>query len=384
MAKILVIEDETILRNEVVEWLTLEGYGVVEAVDGLTGIAAALHHLPDLIVCDILMPHVDGYGVLLEIHSHSTTSGIPFIFLTAKAAQDEIRKGMDLGADDYITKPFTRLALLHAIEARLAKKQMQSQAHQQALAQLQQALTQANEHGLFRAKLLSMFSHDFANSLTSILMTNSPLRNYSDKMDANRRQVQLNRIESSVNLLLQMLDDLLIIAQVETGGLTFTPNPVNVPSFFQRLATDCQAIYGDRCQLLLESQKNHIEAIDVRLLRLIAANLIAHAVKTSPKGSTVRFLLESTPENCILTAHDQSMNTTLPERQRFLTALQQHSDPATLAILGLDLAVAKEAVALQGGSIQVASQPEGGTTITVTLPIQQQTNVINERKLVGD
>lgn len=370
MTKILVIEDETVLRNEIVEWLTLEGYSVVEAEDGLAGIAAALHHLPDLIVCDILMPQVDGYGVLLEIHAHSATSGIPFIFLTAKVAQDEIRKGMDLGADDYITKPFTHLALFSAIEARLAKKQMQSRDHQQALAQLQQALTQANEHSLFRAKLLSMFSHDFANSLTSILMTNSLLRNYSDKMDANRRQVQLNRIESSVNLLLQMLDDLLLIAQVETGGLTLTPNLVNVPSFFERLTTDCQVIYGDRCQLVLESQKDHIEAIDVRILRLIAANLIAHAIKTSPKGSRVRFLLESTAENCTLTVHDQSINTTLPERQRFLTALQGHSDPATIAILGLDLAVAKEAVALQGGSIQVATQPEGGTTITVTLPIQ--------------
>lgn len=383
MTKILVIEDEAILREEIGEWLLLEGYTAVVAEDGMVGVEAAFRHLPDLIVCDILMPHLDGYGVLLEIHSNPATVEIPFIFLTAKAAHAEIRKGMDLGADDYITKPFTRLELLQAIEARLAKKNKQTQVHQYELTQLQQALTQANEHAPLRAKLISMFTHDFANSLTSILMTNSLLRSYVDGMEPTRRLGHLNRIESSVHLLLQMLDDLLIIAQIETGKLTLTPTMVNVHKFLQDIEENCHVIYGTRCQLLLESRKSDMLWIDTRLLRLIATNLLTHAIRSSPKGGTVRFLLDSNSEECILTIQEQ--NTTISEADclRIFTILQQHSNVDNVAVVGLELAIVKQAVSFQGGSIQFNSQSGVGTTITVNIPTLQDEDVINDRKLLG-
>jgi signal transduction histidine kinase len=383
MVNILVIEDEPILRDEIVEWLILEGYNVFFASDGRTGVDAALSHLPDLIVCDILMPQVDGYNVLLEVHTHPATVNIPFIFLTAKAAQDEIRKGMDLGADDYITKPFTRLTLLHAIEARLAKKRLQTEANQQAITQLQHALTQASDHNILKAKLLAMFSHDFANSLTSILMVSSLLRNHIDLMDANRRQTQLNRIESSVHLLLHMLDDLLVIAQVETGAFNQTPAFIPVQPFFQRLQSDCRTIYGDRCRLQLESQNKEIVGIDPRLLHLIASNLITHAIKVSPKGSMISFVLDGRPTECVITIYDQDTNLPDPERQRFFTALQQPATVDTIAILGLELAVVKEAVAFYGGSIQLGDQGEAGATITIIIPILESTSEINSARIIG-
>ena len=122
MPKILIIEDETFLRHEVVEWLILEDYEALSAQDGVVGIETALREQPDLIVCDITMPRLDGYSVLSEIRGNSTTANTPFIFITARAAQDCIRKAMDLGADDYITKPFTRLEFLQAIQILLTKK----------------------------------------------------------------------------------------------------------------------------------------------------------------------------------------------------------------------------------------------------------------------
>jgi len=383
MVNILVIEDEPILRDEIVEWLILEGYNAFFASDGRTGVDAALSHLPDLIVCDILMPQVDGYNVLLEVHAHPATVNIPFIFLTAKAAQDEIRKGMDLGADDYITKPFTRLTLLHAIEARLAKKRLRTEANQQAITQLQHALTQASDHNILKAKLLAMFSHDFANSLSSILMVSSLLRNHIDLMDTNRRQTQLSRIESSVHLLLHMLDDLLVIAQVETGAFNQTPAFIPVQPFFQRLQSDCRTIYGDRCRLQLESQNKEIVGIDPRLLHLIASNLITHAIKVSPKGSMISFVLDGRPTECVITIYDQDTNLPDPERQRFFTALQQPATVDTIAILGLELAVVKEAVAFYGGSIQLGDQGEAGATITIIIPILESTSEINSARITG-
>lgn len=122
MTKILVIEDESLLRTEVLDWLTFEGYTSIGAEDGIAGVEAAFRTMPDLIISDITMPKLDGYGVLLELHSNPVTSRIPFIFVTARAAHEDVRKGMSAGADDYITKPFTRRELLEAVESRLQKK----------------------------------------------------------------------------------------------------------------------------------------------------------------------------------------------------------------------------------------------------------------------
>jgi CheY-like chemotaxis protein len=97
MPKILVIEDETILREEVAEWLTLEDYEAITAENGMAGLEAAFRLRPDLIACDITMPLLDGYGVLLELNTNPATADIPFIFVTARAAHEDMRRGMDLG-----------------------------------------------------------------------------------------------------------------------------------------------------------------------------------------------------------------------------------------------------------------------------------------------
>ncbi|RMA58704.1 response regulator [Ulvibacter antarcticus] len=121
MKTVLIIEDDTALRENTAELLELEKYNVYTAPNGKIGVELAGIHKPDIIVCDIMMPELDGYGVLERISGNPATSHIPFIFLTAKTEHKEIRKGMDLGADDYITKPFEEDELLSAIESRLAK-----------------------------------------------------------------------------------------------------------------------------------------------------------------------------------------------------------------------------------------------------------------------
>lgn len=119
--KILIIEDDTVMRENTAEILELASYEVKTAPNGKAGSAAAREWLPDLIVCDIMMPELDGYGVLHVLTRDPKTASIPFIFLTAKAEKSEMRKGMELGADDYLTKPFEDTELLNAIEARMKK-----------------------------------------------------------------------------------------------------------------------------------------------------------------------------------------------------------------------------------------------------------------------
>jgi CRP-like cAMP-binding protein len=124
MKKILLIEDNPEVRENTSEILSLANYNVLSAENGKIGVDLALKEKPDLIICDIMMPELDGYGVLHILSKNEQTANIPFIFLTAKTEKTDIRKGMNLGADDYLTKPFDDTDLLNAIETRLRKSAM--------------------------------------------------------------------------------------------------------------------------------------------------------------------------------------------------------------------------------------------------------------------
>ena len=123
MKKILVIEDNLEVRENIAELLELSGYEVSEAAHGKIGVKMALEHLPDLIICDVMMPVLDGHGTLKILQNNPKTQQIPFVFLTAKAEKEDFRTGMNLGADDYITKPFTDIELLEAVALRLDKQE---------------------------------------------------------------------------------------------------------------------------------------------------------------------------------------------------------------------------------------------------------------------
>lgn len=121
MKKILLIEDNDDIRDNTAEILELSNYEVIVAENGKVGVAKAIEHEPDLIICDIMMPVLDGYGVLHAVHKNENIKNTPFIFLTAKTERNDFRKGMELGADDYITKPFDGTELLNAVDSRLKK-----------------------------------------------------------------------------------------------------------------------------------------------------------------------------------------------------------------------------------------------------------------------
>ncbi|MEM9154047.1 MAG: response regulator [Cyanobacteria bacterium P01_F01_bin.33] len=120
--KILIIEDEHAVRENIVDCLTLNDYEVFDTDDGYRAIELATQFQPDLILCDIMMPTVDGYNVLLALQQNPKTAAIPFIFLTAMAERNDQRLGMELGADDYLIKPFTFDELLQAVKTRLQKR----------------------------------------------------------------------------------------------------------------------------------------------------------------------------------------------------------------------------------------------------------------------
>src|SRR5881394_3324802 len=126
MKKILVIEDEPEMRRNITTLLRYYDYKPVAAENGRAGIEAARREKPDLILCDVMMPELNGYGVLQALQADASLARIPFIFLTAKGEKDDLRSGMNLGADDYLTKPVANADLVRAIEARLRRSQQQA------------------------------------------------------------------------------------------------------------------------------------------------------------------------------------------------------------------------------------------------------------------
>ena len=148
MTTILIIEDETAIRELISELLILEGFDVAEAVNGREGIAIAQSVLPDLIICDVMMPEIDGHGVLQALQKNPQTVSIPFIFLTAKGTRQDVRYAMNLGADDYLIKPFANDELLEVIQIRLRKKEIINQQYIEKLEENKEKISHLLYHDL--------------------------------------------------------------------------------------------------------------------------------------------------------------------------------------------------------------------------------------------
>ncbi len=189
MTKILVIEDQESVRLNLVEMLEAEDYDVVGAQNGMIGALWALDHLPDLIICDVMMPELDGYGVIATLRHDPATTTIPFIFLTAKADKSDLRQGMELGADDYLTKPFTRAELLGAIAMRFTKQEAITQQytaeHQRAEA-LQQKVEELHQVAGAQDELVNKFQQDLRDALPKLNMAILILKNIPAGVNRDR------------------------------------------------------------------------------------------------------------------------------------------------------------------------------------------------------
>lgn len=171
MTQILVIEDDPLVRNNLEDILTLEDFQVISARNGVEGLEKAKQHLPSLIICDIMMPELDGYGVVRALREDPNTQDIPFIFLTAKADRTDQREGMNLGADDYLTKPFLPQDVINAIKSRLARHafgKLQNQIQAQKRETLERQIDEQSQISELKEGLLTQLTEDLREPLSNI------------------------------------------------------------------------------------------------------------------------------------------------------------------------------------------------------------------------
>ncbi|MBW4647203.1 MAG: response regulator [Kastovskya adunca ATA6-11-RM4] len=189
MVKILVIEDDALVRENIQEILELEDFATITAADGFLGLQLAKAEIPDLIICDVMMPRLDGYGLLAALRQNATTNSIPLIFLTAKADRSELRQGMELGADDYLTKPFTPSELLRAIAARLEKQTNVMQHYSQErhrVEKLQRKIQESQKIAHIKENLLKKLSQDLRDPVSNINMAIYLLKNSTSPAERDR------------------------------------------------------------------------------------------------------------------------------------------------------------------------------------------------------
>lgn len=362
MNKILVIEDEELVREGIVLILSVNGFDVFQAENGRIGVELALKEIPDLIISDIMMPELDGYGVIEAVRSHEETSGIPFLFLSAKADQSDIRQGMNLGADDYLTKPFQLEELLKAVRVRLQRSTSEK------------AKTQEKINTL-RTNLSFALPHELLTPLNGILGLSKLLKEcYSDFTQEDACEM-LEEIHISGQRLHRLVQNFLLFSRLEilsrdpSASEQFTSSSSHsAVDIIETSATSVASRFNriKDLQLLLEDAP---VIIAPEHLSKIVEELSDNAFKFSRNNMPVviRTWIDGPQFYIAISDKGRGMS---PEEIRQIGGYmqfgrQEHEQQGA----GLGLAISKKIAHFCNGALNINADPDTGTTCTVQLAI---------------
>ena len=359
--KILVVEDEQALRNDIAAFLTYEGFEVLEAENGLSGINQARTYLPDLIVCDIMMPEVNGFEMLTALQKESQTAGIPFIFVTARTDKADRRRGMDQGAYDYITKPFSVEELLRSVKARLDTIDNVKHIIDDTIPDEQENIT------------LSL-PDNLRTPLTSLLSYSELLRDKADHLDRGQIADLGQCVHSTAESLSQMIENYLALAQIEiiannperSGPIKI--NPLRNPKSLIEEYAACTGRKHDReADLVLDIDEVQTVQIGESYVRKIINELVENALKCSLPETPVTITFGLEDDQAVLRVRDQGHG--MPSQA--ISNLNTYSDFDRMLYADKDneigMAVVRRIVELHQGDIQIDSDPDHGTTVTIRL-----------------
>lgn len=359
--KILVIEDAPALRQDIVEMLRFEGFGVYHASDGAEGVELAKRHLPDLIVCDIMMPHMDGYTVLQILRDDETTATIPFIFLTAKTERADMRLGMGMGADDYLIKPFIASELLDAINARIGKQRVIDAAVQKKVEAL-------------RANIMTALPHELRTPLNTII-------GFSDMIVADAHRVERDRIvewashiSADAQRLYRLVENYLLYVRAELiardeqesaeARQNVLSHPMTIVAFQASHRFGAAEREGDLQMDLCDDVPVHI--VDHDLVKIID-ELIDNALKFSEAGQPVKLRAYVEADRLVLVVADQGRGMSAAQIATIGAYVQFERRFYEQQGSGLGLVICERLLEIYGGDMQIESEPGAWTRVNVRL-----------------
>jgi len=356
MSKILVIEDDEDLRSGIIDLFTEEGYEVISAENGRLGIEAAKKHLPDLIVSDILMPEVDGFGVYKELQNDTAASSIPFIFLSARADNSDIRYGMNLGADDYLTKPYKADELIAAVSSRLAKQSY-----------IDKKLDQLHTN------IARSLPHEMRIPLVSVIGFSQLILDHPEELNMSEILDMVSKIRKSGVNLLNIIRKFLLFNELEIinadkSELRKYPGDSNVPSK--------EAIYSFASYIAGENNRRkdlvmNLCETDIKMnyehLKFIAEELVKNACRFSEPGTTINLETRIVENNFFLEITDSGIGMTSKQIQEIGVLKQFERGKYFQDGLGLSLGVIGRILDIYDGSMEIQSEKEKFTKVIIKI-----------------
>jgi signal transduction histidine kinase len=371
--RILVVDDNADLRDYLVQLLR-DRYTVETAVDGLAALAAARGRKPDLILSDVMMPELDGFGLLRAVRADPDLRDVSVILISARAGEESTVEGLEVGADDYLAKPFAARELLARIQT-----QIELAHHRRELAELNRLLTGINQE-LARATqaktdFLSMMTHELRTPLNAIMGFSEVLIEGKGGAVNERQMRYLRHIHDGGQHLLTLINDLLDLSKVEAGLLDVVPEPCDPVDLVSTAITTLQQVAANK-QVTLGLDPDHgaVPRLVADPLRVTQAlyNLLSNAIKFTPaKGRVSVSITQPGADRLRITVRDTGPGIP-PEAignlfKRFSQlANARGAGPGT----GLGLALTKQLVELMGGEVGVESTVGVGSSFFVELPIR--------------
>jgi two-component system, sensor histidine kinase and response regulator len=366
MAKILVIEDEIDLRENLLDLLEAEGFEAIGAENGRVGVQCAQALNPDLILCDVLMPELDGHGVLTALRQSPATALTPFIFLTAKGTPDDFRTGLRLGADDYITKPYQQAELIEAVRTRLAKQAAIRSCQQTAVNQLEQRIQELQQSNLIKDDFLSVASHELRGPMTNIKLAIQILQ----KMPRDDRQQRyLDLLQAECSREISLLNDLLDLQRLEVDVSLPSLELIDLQDWLAAIIAPFEIRAQERQQQLQVTVDPDLGSFltEPTDLRRILNELLNNACKyTAPGGKICFDIRGKTTLHIVVSNMAEIPQADLPHLfERFYRS--SSTDRWQQGGTGLGLALVKKLLERLSGTIDVSSR-NGWTQFTVRLP----------------
>jgi two-component system sensor histidine kinase/response regulator len=360
--KILVIDDMSEIMELIVEMLQIQGYKTFSADNGRAGVELARANLPDLVICDINMPDMDGYGVLRALREDLSTAAIPFIFLTGMDDRAKMRKGMESGADDYLVKPVNQKELLAAVEARFEKHTLVKRQSEKKLEDL-------------RGNIALSLPHELLTPLTGILGCSSLLVEEGERMSPPEVKQTARDIYASGKRLHRLIENFLIYSQIELTAadpqktaFLRKKEVLVINETVSAVAQQKARAHEREIELDLANVTAHLP-INTDNFKKVLEEVLDNAFKFSPPGSVVR--VESRTQEMRFTVsiidHGRGMS---PEQIKSIGAHMQferrfHEQQGS----GLGLVIAKRMTELHGGEFEIESVHGQDTTVRVTFPL---------------
>jgi two-component system, sensor histidine kinase and response regulator len=367
MKTILVIEDDPLIREAIQDVLELEGYRTLAAADGAIGVQQAIETLPDLILCDIAMPEMDGYAVLQQVRHHALTRAIPFVFLTARTNKADQRYGMNLGADDYITKPCTAEDLLGAITSQFKKQSTIKKQMEERLNNL-------------RSNIALSLPHEFYTPLNGILGFSELLVQDYATLDRSEIHEIAEAVHVSALRLHHLIQNFLLYSklellthhpeQLQTLQSQVVPNPEAViQTVVTQAATQTHRSADLRCEFRAEPAAVLQLALPEAYLRKLVAEVTDNAFKFSEPNTPVEVKTELRANQMVLLISNYGRGMTAAQIASLGAYMQFDRQAYEQQGFGLGLTIVKRIAELFQGQLNIQSTPGRVTTVQITLPL---------------